>query len=149
MAKVVLDPNAKDGAGVKPSSAAYCMDAYEFPGKGQPPKTGVSQGAAAKACKDAGKRLCSGDEWTKACDAEYEASQCNVGGKLAQPGSFPACKTAAGVFDLVGNAGEWTSDGRLHGGDASTGKSAGCKYATKHFAPKASDGFRCCADAQR
>jgi len=150
MVKVVTDAQALDDGKAKPADVAFCIDAYEFPGKGQRPKTGVSAGAATGMCKKDGKHLCGGAEWNRACgEAEYAAGMCNVSGSIQESGAFPSCRTASGIFDLVGNAGEWTTDGRLHGGDAGTGKAANCRYGTKHFMPKGTDGFRCCADATR
>jgi formylglycine-generating enzyme required for sulfatase activity len=150
MVKVVTDATAAVDGKAKPADVAFCVDAYEYPGKGQKPKAGVSAGAAAGMCKKDGKRLCSSAEWTHACgETEPAAGACNVSGSMKETGASPACKTAEGIFDLVGNAGEWTTDGRLHGGDASTGKGSACGYSTKHFMPKGMDGFRCCADATR
>jgi formylglycine-generating enzyme required for sulfatase activity len=132
------------------------MDPFEFPGRGEKPKTGVSAGTAAKMCKDAGRRLCSGAEWRKACGAtrfvygdDFDEQKCNVSGKVQEAGAFPSCKSAAGVFDLVGNASEWAADGMLHGGDAGGGKGATCVTAAKRFMPGPTNGFRCCADATR
>jgi len=145
MVLVAWNPNPP--AGAKPADVAFCMDAYEFPGQGEKPKTGVHSGTAAGLCKKAGKRLCTGREFLKACgDASFEAGVCNTSGSLQPSGSFPSCKSPAGIYDLVGNAGEWTSDGQLRGGDASRGGGGSCGYATRRFSPKATDGFRCCAD---
>jgi hypothetical protein len=65
-------------------------------------------------------------------------------------GSFPSCKTDAGVCDLSGNASEWAADGQLHGGDAGGGKGGStCSSAVKRFMPGPTNGFRCCADPTR
>jgi hypothetical protein len=150
MEKVVVDENAVDGPGSNLSAVAYCIDAYEYPGKGQRPKTGVAVSAATGICKKEGKRLCSAGEWLRACgEADPAPGACNVSGTIQEAGKGVACKTATGLFDMVGNAGELTSDGRLHGGDVGTGKAANCRFSVKHFMPKGTDGFRCCGDAAR
>jgi hypothetical protein len=155
-AKVVVDKDAKDGPDVDLSAVAFCMDAFEFPGRGEKPKTGVSAGTAMKMCKEAGRRLCTGLEWKAACGTalpygdDYKDGACNVGSdKIGPSGASAECKTRAGVFDLVGNASEWASDGVLHGGDASGGKGASCKSTARRFMPGPTNGFRCCADAAR
>jgi hypothetical protein len=72
---------------------------------------------------------------------------------LAPTGASPACVSAEGVFDLVGNLHEWTADpaGTFRGGfyvDA-TANGDGCLYVTTaHVATywDYSTGFLCCAD---
>ncbi|HOU54237.1 MAG TPA: hypothetical protein PLQ97_09950 [Myxococcota bacterium] len=148
MVLVTWNPNPP--AEGKPADVAFCMDAYEFPGQGEKPRTGVNAGTAAGLCRKAGKRLCTGREFLKACgDASFEAGVCNTSGSIQPSGAFPSCKSPQGIYDLVGNAGEWTADGQLRGGDASRGGNGTCGYATRRFSPKATDGFRCCADPTR
>ncbi|MGH8311583.1 MAG: SUMF1/EgtB/PvdO family nonheme iron enzyme, partial [Steroidobacteraceae bacterium] len=72
---------------------------------------------------------------------------------LATTQSFPACASAEGAFDLVGNLHEWTSDpgGTYRGGFyvESTLNGLGCSYATTAHSTAHWDystGFRCCAD---
>ena len=147
---------AKDTPDAKLALVAYCIDTYEFPGKGEKPRTGVSAGTATKLCKDGGKHLCSGDEWKRACgakkygyDDDFVDNQCNVEGKIVDGGSFPGCKSTEGVYDLIGNASEWAADGMLHGGDTTAGKGATCGTSSKRFMPGPTNGFRCCTDAAR
>jgi formylglycine-generating enzyme required for sulfatase activity len=146
MARIVLDPEAPAEGRAKPEDVAFCIDTHEFPGAGARPKTGVSSSAASSQCRKAGKALCTGAQWMKACEASPpKASACNTSGRLQESGAAPECVTADGVFDLIGNAGEWAADGRLHGGDGGVGGQGACDYATKRFSPKSTDGFRCCA----
>jgi len=148
MALVLWDGKASDSA--KPADLGFCMDAYEFPGQGERPKTGVNAGTASSLCRKAGKRLCTGREFLKACgDASFEPGVCNTSGSLQPSGSFPSCRTPQGIHDLIGNAGEWTADGQIRGGDAARGGNGTCGYATRRFTPKPTDGFRCCADPTR
>jgi formylglycine-generating enzyme required for sulfatase activity len=91
----------------------------------------VSWFEARDACVAAGKRLCADSEWLTACRGPldqaypygdvYAASACNGNGASAvDTGSFPACEGAFnGLFDLSGNAWEWTAGGgtrRIRGG---------------------------------
>ncbi|MBM4341769.1 MAG: SUMF1/EgtB/PvdO family nonheme iron enzyme [Deltaproteobacteria bacterium] len=73
---------------------------------------------------------------------------------VAKTGAFAGCASAEGLFDLVGNLHEWTSDpaGTFRGGFYVDTKlnGPGCLYATTahdmgHW--DYSTGFRCCADA--
>ena len=93
---------------------------------------------ARDACKSAGKRLCSEEEWVSACtgtpavdndgDGDFsddavegslfpyglfhEGGRCNDnqldGGNAAATGSKLGCRSPAGVFDQSGNLAEWT-----------------------------------------
>jgi len=71
---------------------------------------------------------------------------------LARTGDHPACESAEGVLDLMGNLHEWTADpaGTFRGGffDDTTINGNGCLYRTtahdvNHW--DYSTGFRCCA----
>ena len=73
---------------------------------------------------------------------------------LTRAGNWPACVSAEGVYDLMGNLLEWTADpaGTFRGGDYvnSTINGNGCLYVTTaHDAlyHDYSTGFRCCSDA--
>jgi len=72
---------------------------------------------------------------------------------LAKAGAFSECQTEEGLFDMMGNLHEWTSDpngtfrGGFYGDTVINGP--GCLYATTahdvyHW--DYSTGFRCCAD---
>ena len=77
----------------------------------------------------------------------------NQQGGLAKTGNFAGCRTPEGVFDLVGNLHEWTSDpkGTFRGGYYRDAREhgPGCSYVTKghdaHYRDY-STGFRCCAE---
>jgi formylglycine-generating enzyme required for sulfatase activity len=77
-------------------------------------------------------------------------------GGLAKTGAFAGCKTKEGVFDMVGNLHEWTSDprGTFRGGYYRDARQhgLGCNYVTKgHDAlyRDYSTGFRCCREPSR
>ncbi len=140
------------------------------------PWTNVSWLEAKAACERVGKRLCSLEEWQDACDGlagdggrpfpygyEWNDSACNtwdsqvgIGGVLPT-GSFLDCKTATGIFDLVGNVGEFIGSGfacqrepcgvemggSYHSGEASDW----CHAEPLEMRPDgrlSSSGFRCC-----
>ena len=100
------------------------------------PWTNVGYEAARAACEDAGHRLCSAAEWQAACAGEtgrvfpygdtlasYEPLTCNgadrdgapgggVDHVLAPTGDLAACVSDDGLYDMSGNAKEWTADPR-------------------------------------
>jgi formylglycine-generating enzyme required for sulfatase activity len=151
-------------------TGGYCIDIYEYPNQhGRAPVTGYTWARAKKACESTGKRLCSEDEWERACKGPhgakfpfgggFEAGVCNVGegGRPAASGEFARCRSGYGVLDLSGNVAEWTAS--RFGGDASAkvvkGGSVDQAAFTARCAARASEsvnahsdtlGFRCCAD---
>jgi formylglycine-generating enzyme required for sulfatase activity len=138
-----------------------CFDAYESPGAGRLPDSGVTLDEARAACAARGLRLCGAAEWRAACAGEggapwpygaaLERGACNVGsrGAFATAGSFPRCRSAAGGFDLAGNVAEWLADGTIIGGSASDGGDGRCDAPVRLAPPGArlaDVGFRCCGD---
>jgi hypothetical protein len=151
-----------DGSRTKIIAKAYCVDKYEYPGKGSMPQTNVSLVQAQQGCKARGRRLCTASEWRGACGAtfpyggNYEASTCNTMDVLgstrpiAASGSFPRCKSGWGTYDMVGNVAEWTRGGTIHGGSNQLdGQSANCNRRLKRLGTSSKVGYRCCADAKR
>ncbi|MEZ4705354.1 MAG: bifunctional serine/threonine-protein kinase/formylglycine-generating enzyme family protein [Bdellovibrionota bacterium] len=106
---------------------AFCIDRYENPNQlGSQPQVNVSYQEAANLCSQKSKRLCSDMEWERACKGPasseknrefpysgiWEQNVCNAGNaknSLADAGSFTGCKTSEGLFDMIGNAEEWTT----------------------------------------
>jgi hypothetical protein len=104
----------------------YCIDAYEFPNKYKAaPQTDVTYEEAQALCRHLGKRLCTSDEWITACSHErknylypygkkYDVGKCNTLGNprlknsLAVSGDFIDCKNDDDIYDMSGNAAEWT-----------------------------------------
>lgn len=141
----------------------YCIDAYEYPARGVPPKTNVSWFQAKQLCESKGKRLCTLSEWRGACGGKYpygskwDADKCNTVDEdefersLAPAGKFRKCRSWTGARDMVGNAHEWVAEQRIAGGGYDSGPEvASCRYSSAK-APGSSApyiGFRCCADAQ-
>jgi hypothetical protein len=148
----------------------FCIDTYEWPDKkGEIPRLGVTYDEAVKSCSETGKHLCTEREWETACRAEndlwnypygskFQIDRCNTVGnavvknKPSSSGSFQTCAGRAGVFDMSGNAAEWTlSTGKsnpfVYGGSWQTGEDeskcsskVGLQKGTKYFYA----GFRCC-----
>ncbi len=146
----------------------YCIDRYEFHGRqGEVPFAGITWLEAAAQCKAAGKRLCSGPEWERACSGPskrtypygdaFEVQRCNSGREHTRgatpSGYHPDCKSEEGVYDLSGNLWEWTGlqaqQATLAGGSWMTdGDNSKCSSRSWQGVPNASNftyGFRCCA----
>lgn len=155
------------------TTGAYCIDVYEYPNRrGSMPKVGVSFTDAKRLCEARQKRLCSEEEWERACkgpgNARYpygntfDADTCNTEDSLgedrplATAGRFSKCRSGYGVADMSGNAAEWTaspyaggSDRAQKGGSFSKPDYAARCSARKNGSPGsrgADVGFRCCAD---
>jgi formylglycine-generating enzyme required for sulfatase activity len=147
---------------------AYCIDYYEYPNKnGSLPRTDISYSGAEGACKKAKKRLCSEEEWEKACKGpgglrypygnKWDPASCNSeddqGNKkqVGPAGALAKCRSGYGIADLSGNVSEWVGGGSIHKG----GSADKPNYAVRCAAKAKSDpgktsgtlGFRCCADA--
>ncbi len=155
----------------------FCIDRYEYPNLvGELPKAYVSWDDAVRLCRERGWRLCTEDEWTRACagtdgwrypygDSHVEGN-CNadVNERVGDPtwlrpaGAFPRCVSPDGAFDLEGNLSEWVdavsaehADQRfVRGGTMWVGVyGRGCFARHRHHHADAShedDGFRCCSE---
>ncbi|MCP3097256.1 SUMF1/EgtB/PvdO family nonheme iron enzyme [Myxococcus sp. K15C18031901] len=152
---------------------SFCVDEYEYPNKrGESPKVSVTWENARDLCQEQQKRLCTEDEWEKACKgagnsrftygAEYVPGRCNVKagaqGAVAPSGRFSECVTPGyWVRDLSGNVAEWTATRATSGGYAQKGgafnqppESSRC--GTRRLGPpeerSPAVGFRCCASVR-
>lgn len=155
---------------------SFCIDEYEHPNQpGAVPTVNVTWGEAQEACEKAGKRLCTEEEWEKACKGPgnarfpygntFASTVCNTDDAegrepaLAESGRFPRCRSAYNVADLSGNVAEWTSaqfassglnKAQKGGAFNRSSKTARCS-ARKSGMPAERDatvGFRCCAGVQ-
>ncbi len=122
----------------------FCIDRREFAEPdGRLPLSNVSFTRGRALCAEAGKRLCTTDEWTYACEGperlpypygyERRADKCNIDryalvqGKELVDQRQPvdanlACASPFGVMDMTGNVGEWTFDTRAAPPFRSAGK---------------------------
>ena len=150
----------------------FCIDIYEFPNqKGKKPMTNVTYEEAKAECEKAGKRLCTEEEWEKACKGvhffrypygnDWNPNACatedsrGVDRSLSPSGAFPECKSSYGVYDMSGNLWEWTAtvfmrrlnDMVLKGG-AYTSPDYASRCAYRYSLPpderSPETGFRCC-----
>ncbi len=87
-----------------------------------PPLTGMTHVEAGLLCEKFGKRLCTEDEWEKACRGpkskvfsygdEWDPEACPRSGFFEggyRLSDFPACVSGYGVVGMSGGVGEWTS----------------------------------------
>jgi formylglycine-generating enzyme required for sulfatase activity len=152
---------------------AYCIDRYEYPGRGKMPRVGVNFYQAQKICEEQNKRLCTEIEWERACKGgqnyrypygnNFSAYACNTqagGGQsrsLVPTSSFSKCRNRYGIYDMSGNAAEWTlSHFRPNGptrtirGGAANRPDWDVRCASRAaLAPSSGRnllGFRCCAE---
>jgi serine/threonine protein kinase len=155
--------------------SAFYIDRFEFPNtlkdfEGNPakPAAKVTWKQADEACAQLGKRLCSEQEWEKACKGPanwiysygdtFDHEMC--GGGINDPyhlGERESCVSGYGVYDLSGGLREWTAT--LHGpkknravvkGGLKTNNERGsrCAFSVDESTTYA-DGtlaFRCCLD---
>ncbi len=145
------------------TTQAYCIDIFEYPNKrGATPRTNVSQSEAEALCQKAGKRLCSEEEWEKACKGPgnakfaygntFVAGKCNTAdaegnkGGLQASGSFPGCVSGYGAFDMSGNAAEITKTATKGGSADKADYASRCSARIAKSAASPMTGFRCCAD---
>lgn len=150
---------------------AFCIDYYEHPnGRGRMPTVDVTWAAADARCRRRGKRLCTEEEWEKACKGKaglrypygnaWDAARCNTEdaeGQDREPvgsGTFRTCRSAFNVFDLGGNVGEWTATPSGNGYVVKGGASDRPGYDSRCAARKTQSpserspglGFRCCRE---
>jgi formylglycine-generating enzyme required for sulfatase activity len=161
---------------VSKTVASFCIDEFEFPNKaGELPWVNVTWEAAKAQCETLGKRLCTEEEWEKACKgpgnarfpygSQFDADKCNTADgrekdrELAASGRFAGCRSGYGIADLSGNVAEWTDsrygdtlDRTQKGGSFARSEYAARCTARKNGVPDSrspSVGFRCCSEVSR
>lgn len=147
----------------------FCIDTYEYPNKkGETPALNVTYNQARENCQKQGKRLCTPQEWESACRNEkeknnypygkdYISERCNTLGnpvlknKVSESGFFYDCRGESGVFDMSGNAAEWTEsqggEPYVFGGSWQSGvneSTCGSKFQLQGGGKYFYVGFRCC-----
>ncbi len=115
------------------------------------PWNNVTYEDALNACLDAGKRLCTKEEWQAAC-ANTNGASCNANGiQVVATGSMSGCRSQAGAYDMAGNLAEWVEGGYLMGGGFNNQSSElSCSKMDNHGVNNSyatqTTGFRCCQD---
>ncbi len=153
---------------------AFYIDRYEFPnrvkdGEGKPerPVGRVTFASAAESCSEIGKRLCTEDEWEKACKGPanyiytygdtFDAEMCGAGvdnpGALGDP---TTCTSGYGVWGMSGGQREWTATEVGKGGRrvvkgglrGNAERGSRCAFAVDEAETYADStlAFRCCLD---
>lgn len=118
-----VEPLAKVTDNPKP----FLIDAFEYPNlKGALAKYDVTWEEAGKLCQEQGKRLCSAQEWEKACKGPlnsiygydsvgpadaFDQEFCGDGLSTRgyKSGEKVRCKSGWGVYDMSGSFREWTA----------------------------------------
>jgi hypothetical protein len=160
----------------QPKRLRFCIDRTEYTAPGESlPMNHVSYQRAKEICAESGKRLCTAEEWTLACEGDAmqpypyghsrDPSACNADkvdlvdatGKLkdmrSPAGAHPHCKSPYGVLDLSGNLEEHVaaSGGQsgLKGAYWQPGRNhcRAMELAHDHHYSGTETGFRCCDDA--
>ncbi len=157
---------------------SFCIDKYEYPDQeGVIPQTNVSFYKAERLCRAEGKQLCSEDEWEKACKGPsslkypygnvWNSAKCDTQNKdgtnrsIVPSGTYRACVSGYGVYDMSGNVMEWTdnifspqdtTDKVVKGGSFTKPDWATrCAYRYNMLPTSTSNevGFRCCKPPER
>jgi serine/threonine protein kinase len=150
------------GAKLVAAPKPFCIDAYEYPGGNTIPRTTVSFPEASHICAARGERLCGESEWEHACRGKngasfpygdtFDPARCNTRSTtsdIAPSGKFASCKSASGVYDMIGNVAEWTASGAQKGGSVrQLPKETRCSSVVRNAGKEGGTfvGFRCCAD---
>lgn len=106
-----------------PNTGNGCKTVYAVSLAGVTPSRFLDWFQAAAACRNAGKRLATNQEWQLAAlgtpdpGTDNGTSDCAVASSLSPTGSRNLCMSDVGAFDMVGNVWEWVADW----GDVATG----------------------------
>ncbi len=91
------------------------------------PQTKISWMQASRACSNAGKRLCTRQEWLLGAGGTPSGAQppnpddCNTKASGAiKSGSRSQCKSGAGISDAIGNVSEWVDEWYVTGAPVET-----------------------------
>ncbi len=147
---------------------AFCIDRYEYPNlQGEQPMRGITWMEAADLCKTKGKRLCTENEFEKACRGPvttlyaygdgFAAGVCPTAAQEYVSGQFLNCVSGFGVMDMSGGVYEWTANAPTPSGDERYVRggmgaekpqvSSRCTFRARYNTSVSNReiGFRCCA----
>ena len=81
-------------------------------GNANAPARNITWFQASAACRLAGKRLPTGDEWLLAAHGTPDPSDCRISpaAGVREAGNSALCKSYWGAHDMIGNLWEWTSE---------------------------------------
>ena len=155
---------------------SFYIDRFEHPnvqkgpdGSAPKPTVKVTWAQSESACKAQGKRLCTEEEWEKACKGPdnfvyaygdtFDSTLCGDGkDNDYRIGSYENCISGYGVFGMSAGAREWTSTGKgsagrrvVKGGmKANHQRGSRCAFAMDESGgySDASLSFRCCLSAE-
>ena len=147
----------------------YLVDIFEYPNKpSTAPLNKVGYEKSARLCAEQSKRLCTADEWEKACKGNFntiysygdtfDIEFCGDGLEGVYPsGQKRECKSTWNTYDMSGNFREWTSSAPVgqenrrfvRGGmQGNAARGTRCAHKTDESISwvDASLSFRCCRD---
>jgi Sulfatase-modifying factor enzyme 1 len=135
----------------------YCIDEFEYPNVAGTFPTPVNWEEATELCGAAGKRLCSGEEWQKACTGPenhlfpwgdtFDDQICDThtedwqAREVATSGEWDQCVSGYGVVDMAGNLSEWTDEVWQDGWQDMTLRGGGFNVNPANAQSKEDDGF--------
>ncbi|MCL2845751.1 MAG: SUMF1/EgtB/PvdO family nonheme iron enzyme [Chitinivibrionia bacterium] len=154
---------------IQSADPQFCIDQYMWPNeRGVLPMNLVSHLQARDLCASVGKRLCTAEEWTAACNGPYNWRFPYGNNYLSwacitqdttfrRSGEASACRSWYAVFDMSGNLSEWTNTRapqnnrffKVMGGFWESGQSSNCSNFRFSYHPQNRHnpvGFRCCKD---
>lgn len=156
---------------IKKPVGAFYIDRFEFPNRTEEkPVAKVSFEQAAEACSESGKRLCTEQEWEKACKGPgswiysygdaHDAEMCGDGvdDRNYAIGDHDTCVSGYGVWGMSGGPREWTESKADNAGKrrvvkgglrGNSERGTRCAFAVDESANYADStlSFRCCLDA--
>lgn len=93
-----------------PDTGNGCVESYAVSIPGVTPARELTWFQAAAACRNAGKRLLTNQEWQAAAFGTPDGVPCIVTGGAPGATGTGGCVSDVGVFDMVGNVSEWVAD---------------------------------------
>lgn len=144
----------------------FCIDRFEYPNRrGAQPQSVLDADEATSLCQKAGKRLCSREEWQRACQGKkrrlysygqsFQPGVCVTAdgqGKktpVRPSGSRAECRSEYDVYDLNGNMAEWVASSQLMGGSGAKPANQTTCQSDTGSGGTAYAGVRCCASPRK